>query len=129
MSRKKKIKYTDEQINCLAVLKGIQQTLKKNLLSIEFPMVNRVEMVKEDVCMFLDYGVIEFGLKLIADFELTMEDTRDFRVSIQDLKTTNTLIEQGKEVSMDMFTIQFNKSEEVFDLKLKPLGELIMMQI
>ena len=56
MSRKKK-EYTKEQINCLAVLKGIQQALKKNLLSTKFPMVKKVELVKEDVCLFLDYGV------------------------------------------------------------------------
>lgn len=128
MSRKKK-EYTKEQMNCLAILKGIQKALKENLLSTKFPMVKKVELVKEDVCLFLDYGVIEFNLKLIADFEMTMEDTRDFRVSFQDLKTVNSLIKQGKEVNMNMFTMKFNKSEEVFDLKLKPPGELVMLQI
>ena len=60
---------------------------------------------------------------------MTMEDTRDFRVSFQDLSTVNALIEKGKEVNLNMFTMHFNKSEEVFDLKLKPPGELIMLQI
>ena len=128
MSRKKK-EYTEEQINCLAILKGIQKALRENLFSTKFQMVKEVKIVKENVCLFLDYGVIEFELQLIADFDLTMEDTRDFRVSFQDLKTVNALIEQGKEVNMNMFTMQLNKSEEVFDLKLKPPGELIMLQI